>query len=54
MPVKAKLQYSSWFEAGRQPTLNLSATSFEPDSVMEFRFNCPYIHDRPLIDINVL
>ena len=24
------------FEAGRRPASNLSATSFEPDSVMEF------------------
>jgi len=28
----------SWFEAGRRPASNLSATSFEPDSVMEFSF----------------
>jgi len=27
------------FEAGRRPVLNLSATSFEPDIVMEFGFN---------------
>jgi len=26
-------------EAGRRPASNLSATSFEPDSVMEFGFN---------------
>ena len=26
------------FEAGRRPASNLSATSFEPDSVMEFGF----------------
>ena len=45
--VKAKFHYLGWFkagsklvadrfEAGRRPASNLSATSFEPDSVMEF------------------
>jgi len=36
--LKAKFHYAIWFEAGRQPGSNLSATSFEPDSVMEFGF----------------
>ena len=43
---KAKVHYASWFEAAvadrfeasRRPASNLSATSFEPDSVMEFGF----------------
>jgi len=46
---EAKFHYVSWFEAGsklvadrfeadRRPVSNLSATSFEPASVMEFGF----------------
>jgi len=31
----------SWFEAGRRPASNLSATSFEPARVMEFGFYTP-------------
>ena len=30
--------YASWFEAGRRPASNLSATSFESASVMEIGF----------------
>ena len=30
--IKAKFHYASWFEAGRRPASNLSATSFEPAS----------------------
>ena len=44
--AKAKFHYAIWFEAGPklvadrfEPALNLSATSFEPDNVMEFGFN---------------
>jgi len=33
---KAKFHYAICFEAGRRAALNLSATSFEPASVMEF------------------
>jgi len=36
--LKAKFYYASWFEAGRRPASNLSATIFEPASVMEFGF----------------
>jgi len=47
--IKAKFHYASWFEAGlklvadrfeagRRPTSNLSATSFEPASIIEFGF----------------
>jgi len=47
--VKTKFHYASWFEAGsklvadrfeagRRAASNLSATSFEPASVMEFGF----------------
>jgi len=32
----AKFHYAIWFKAGCRPASNLSATSFEPDSVMEF------------------
>jgi len=49
MALKAKFHYVSWFEAGRRqvrsqiPLCYLirswSATSFEPDSVMEFGAN---------------
>ena len=46
---EAKFHYAIWFEAGsklvadrfeagRRPASNLSATSFEPASVMEFGF----------------
>jgi len=38
LTFKAKFHYVSWFEAGRRPASNLSATSFEPASVMEFGF----------------
>jgi len=47
--LKSKFHYASWFEtgwklvadrfeAGRRPASNLSATSFQPASVMEFGF----------------
>jgi len=47
--VKTKFHYASWFEAGsklvadrfeacHRPASNLSATSFEPASVIEFGF----------------
>jgi len=31
-----KFHYAIWFEAGRRQVQSWSATSFEPDSVMEF------------------
>jgi len=36
--IKAKFHYASWFETGRRQVRSLSATSFEPASVMEFGF----------------
>jgi len=50
---RAKFHYASWFEVGRRPALNLSATSFEPDSVMEFGFYAP-ISIRRLLKQTVL
>jgi len=36
--VRTKFHYASWFEAGCRPASNLSATSFDPASVMKFGF----------------
>jgi len=43
---EAKFHYTIWFEACRRPASNLSATSFESASVMEFGFNkiMKYLH----------
>ena len=36
--LKAKFHCASWFEAGGRQVQSLTATSFEPASVMEFGF----------------
>ena len=40
--LKAKFHYAIWFEACRRPASNLSATSFEPASVVEIGFKWCY------------
>jgi len=35
-----------WFDAGRRPASNLSATNFEPASVMEFGFKWLVKHEQ--------
>jgi len=40
--LKAKFHYASWFEAGSKLVGDQLRTSFEPASVMEFRFYCLY------------
>jgi len=41
--LKAKFHYASCLEAGRRPASNLSATSFEAASVMEFGFYYSFV-----------
>jgi len=37
--LKAKFHYAIWFEAGSKLVADMSATSFEPDSVWNLAFS---------------